>query len=120
MKGPEFSAQWNNKSLKAFYSFVHSQMPMGYPNSLKSQEYADLVAYVLASNGLPAGIQELTPQSQMDRTLVLGGAGSSGTAVAAAASRATRMNQPLTPVKQPSTSKPTQEASSPGSKAASS
>ena len=109
LKGPEFSAQWNNKSLKALYSFVHSQMPMGYPNSLKSQEYADLVAYVLASNGLPAGIQEFTPQSPMDRTLVLGGVGSSGISVAAAASRATQMNQPLTPVKQPSTSKPTQE-----------
>src|SRR4029077_12059442 len=34
LKGPEFSAQWNGKSLKDLYSFVHSQMPFGNPDSL--------------------------------------------------------------------------------------
>src|SRR5262245_11842519 len=108
LKGPEFRAQWNSKSLKDLYSFVHSQMPLGNPDSLKSQEYADIVAYVLAGNGLPAGLDELTPQSAMDRTLVLGGgaAGAPGVSAAAAASTASRMHQLLTPLKQPSTSKP--------------
>ncbi len=110
LKGPEFAAQWNNKTLKDLYSFVHSQMPFGLPNSLKSQEYADLVAYVLASNGLPAGQEELTPSSSMDRVLVLSGsAPAPGTSAAVVASRAARLNQPLAPLKQPSTSKPTQE-----------
>lgn len=110
LKGPEFSAQWNNKSLKDLYAFVHSQMPLGYPDSLNSQEYADLVAYVLSNNGLPAGQEELTPQSTMDRVLVLRGlAPAPGVSAAAAASRAARLNQPLVPTKQPSTSKPSQE-----------
>jgi PQQ-dependent dehydrogenase (methanol/ethanol family) len=111
LKGPEFRAQWNNKTLKDLYSFVHSQMPLGNPDSLKGQEYADIVAYVLAGNGLPAGLEDLTPQSALDRTLVLGGAAppAPGASAAAAASTAARMHQLLTPLKQPSTSKPTQE-----------
>jgi PQQ-dependent dehydrogenase (methanol/ethanol family) len=110
LKGPEFSAQWGNKSLKDLYAFVHSQMPLGNPDSLKGQEYADLVAYVLSSNGLPAGQEELTPQSTMDRVLVLRGlAPAPGVSAAAATSRAARLNQPLVPTKQPSTSRPSQE-----------
>jgi alcohol dehydrogenase (cytochrome c) len=110
LKGPEFGAQWNNKSLKELYAFVHGQMPFGSPDSLKGQEYADLVAYILSSNGLPAGQEELTPQSTMDRVLVLrGSAPAPGVSATAAASRAARLNQPLVPTKQPSTSRPSQE-----------
>ena len=110
LKGPEFSAQWSNKTLKELYGFVHGQMPFGAPDSLKGQEYADLVAYILSSNGLPAGQEELTPQSTMDRVLVLRGtAPASGVSAAAAASRAARLNQPLVPTKQPSTSRPSQD-----------
>ena len=102
LKGPEFAAQWNNKTLKDLYSFVHGQMPFGLPNSLKSQEYADLVAYVLSSNGLPAGQEELTPSSSMDRVLVLGGtAPAPGVSAAVVAGRAARLNQPLVPVSKP-------------------
>jgi polar amino acid transport system substrate-binding protein len=36
-------------------------MPQDKPASLKDQQYADIVAFLLRSNGYPAGQQELRP-----------------------------------------------------------
>ena len=38
LKGREFVAQWNGKSLKDFYNYVHSNMPLGQGGELDSQE----------------------------------------------------------------------------------
>src|SRR4051812_29243591 len=65
LKGRSFSLQWNGKTLSAFYSYVHKEMPLGNPESLKRQEYADIVAFILSQNGLPAGDEKLTPASPM-------------------------------------------------------
>ena len=54
---------------KDFYSYVHDQMPLGQGGALDDQEYADIVAYVLAQNGVPAANEKLTPNSPMDRVL---------------------------------------------------
>jgi alcohol dehydrogenase (cytochrome c) len=74
LKGSEFSTQWNGKTLKDFYDVVHTTMPLGQAGTLDAQEYADIVAYVLAQSGLPAGSDKLTAQSPMDRVLVLSAA----------------------------------------------
>src|SRR5450755_1132355 len=71
LKGRQFNEQWNGKTLKSFYDYVHSNMPLGQGGELNSQEYADIVSYVLAQNGLPAGDEKLTPKSSMDRALDL-------------------------------------------------
>ena len=84
LKGKEFIAQWNGKLLKNFYNYVHTNMPLGQGGELNSQEYADIVAYVLAQNGLPAGNEKLTPKSAMDRALDLSAAAMSGSASASA------------------------------------
>ena len=54
-----FAQQWNGKSLKDLYSYVHDQMPLGKAGSLDPKEYADIVAYMLAQSGLPSGNQSL-------------------------------------------------------------
>ena len=59
MKGKVFVAQWNGKTLQDFYGYVHSQMPLGQAASLNSQEYADIVSYVLAQNGVAGGHAEV-------------------------------------------------------------
>ena len=61
LKGRAFIAQWNGKTLKEFYNYVHDNMPLGQGGELNSQDYADIVSYVLAQNGLPAGDEKLTP-----------------------------------------------------------
>src|SRR4029078_11629920 len=66
LKGGGFPLQWNGKKLQGFDSYVHAQMPLGGAGSLKGQQYADIVAYCLAQNGLPAGEEKLTPDSPMD------------------------------------------------------
>ena len=71
LKGTTFAAQWGGKQLKEFYGYVYHNMPLGQAGVLSGQEYADIVAYVLAQNGVPAGDEKLTPQSPMQRALEL-------------------------------------------------
>src|SRR5271169_3641770 len=75
LTGRLFDIQWNGKTLRDFYNYVHDQMPLGQGGALDKQEYADIVAYILAQNGLPAGNEKLTPSSPMDRVLTLSSAG---------------------------------------------
>ena len=82
LKGATFVAQWNGKQLKEFYGYVHDQMPLGQAGTLDGQQYADIVSFVLAQNGLPGGTDPLTPSTPMDRALDL--AGAIGNAAAAA------------------------------------
>lgn len=112
LKGTGFNAQWNGKTLQQFYSYVHSQMPLGAAGTLKGQDYVNIVAYILAQSGVAAGNTKLTIRSPMDRVLVLSdaqtaagpGAGAGGGVPAGAV----QLNVALVPLKQPSTQGPTQ------------
>ena len=108
LKGATFVAQWNGKLLKDFYSYVYHNMPLGQAGALSGQEYADIVAYILGRNGVPAGTEKFTPTSPMERKLELD---------AVVASRSEPENVPTAQVKigelygklgQPSTTRPTQ------------
>ena len=107
LKGREFVAQWNGKLLKSFYNYVHTNMPLGH-GELNSQEYADIVAYVLAQNGLPAGNEKLTPKSAMDRALDLSTAATTGSASASAPPGVVKIGELYGKLSQPTTSGPTQ------------
>jgi mono/diheme cytochrome c family protein len=52
-------------------TFVSTQMPAGDPGSLSTAEYDDIVAYILARNGHPAGATALTPASAKKSTAKL-------------------------------------------------
>ena len=108
LKGREFVAQWNGKLLKSFYNYVHTNMPLGQGGELNSQEYADIVAYVLAQNGLPAGNEKLTPKSAMDRALDLSTAATTGSASASAPPGVVKIGELYGKLSQPTTSGPTQ------------
>jgi PQQ-dependent dehydrogenase (methanol/ethanol family) len=108
LKGSTFQQQWNGKTLKDFYSYIHSNMPLGQGGELNSQEYADIVAYLLAQSGLPAGDEKFTPMTPMDRVLELSSAAASGTAASAAASGDVRIGELFGSLKQPTTNRPTQ------------
>ena len=107
LKGTEFNAQWNGKTLGDLYSYVHRNMPLGQGGELNSQEYADIVSYVLAQNGLPAGNEKLTPRSPMDRVLDLSAA-ASGSAAASVPPGTVRIGELYGKLTQPTTSGPTQ------------
>ncbi len=46
---------WEGGSLFALYEVISTTMPQDNPGSLKRRDYADLLAYILELNGLPAG-----------------------------------------------------------------
>jgi len=85
LKGRIFNEQWNGKKLSELYEYVHKNMPLGRGASVPSQEYANIVAYMLAQSGLPAGTELFTPKTPMDRALELSAAAASGTAPVSAA-----------------------------------
>lgn len=47
--------------LYAFYEAFRAAMPADDPMSLQDGEYVDVLAYLLSTNGYPAGSAELTP-----------------------------------------------------------
>ena len=63
--GPRFSRRWNGRSVAELVITVVSQMPKDTPGSLTDEEYVDIVAHILRTNGMPAGSQPLP----VDQTL---------------------------------------------------
>ena len=62
-RGDDFATKWADKPLATLYKAVKS-MPLGEPNSLDPQDYADVVAYLLSVNAYPEGPQELAPSDE--------------------------------------------------------
>jgi alcohol dehydrogenase (cytochrome c) len=108
LKGKTFNELWNGKKLADFYGYVHTNMPLGLGASLPSQEYADIVAFLLAQSGLPAGTDKFTPYSPMDRVLELNAAAAAGGTVAAAAPGEISIGKLYGKLAQPTTMTPTQ------------
>jgi PQQ-dependent dehydrogenase (s-GDH family) len=59
LAGPYFEGKWVGQTVAALYTHVHDRMPPSRPGELGDETYADLVAYILSVNGLPAGDAEL-------------------------------------------------------------
>jgi PQQ-dependent dehydrogenase (methanol/ethanol family) len=108
LKGKQFEAQWNGKTLANLYGYIHNNMPLGLGASVPSQEYADIVAFLLAESGLPAGNEMFTPRTPMDRVMVLPGTSESAASAGNVAPRQVEIGKLYGALKQPTTSKPTQ------------
>ena len=63
LAGARFMAKWGqgNRNVDELYFITRTQMPYGSPNTLSQQQYIDVVAYILKSNGYAAGTRELAP-----------------------------------------------------------
>ena len=55
-----FLDRWREDTLAPLFTFITTTMPGNRPGSLDAQEYADVLAYLLEANGLPAGTRELS------------------------------------------------------------
>ena len=108
LKGKIFAEQWNGKKLGDIYQYVHKNMPLGLADALPTQEYADIVAYVLAQNGAPAGDEKFTPKSSMDRVLDLPGTGLGSSPSSAAPAGVVKIGEQYGKLAQPTTTRPTQ------------
>lgn len=55
LNGNRFSQNWSGKSVEALFTYVHTRMPPSKPGSLSPATVAQLVAYIVQVNGIPAG-----------------------------------------------------------------
>ena len=54
-----FAFQWNDTSVGEFFEQIRKLMPSNRPNSLPTQSYRDIVAFIFQSNKYPVGTKEL-------------------------------------------------------------
>ncbi len=66
--GP-FLRSWAGAPLAALYDVISTTMPQDRPGALEPREYADVLAYILSLNGVSAGANELSPQSESFHTI---------------------------------------------------
>ena len=57
--GDPFLTQWENKDAGSFFARIQTTMPEDAPGTLGEKEVLDIIAYVIQTNGFPAGDQEL-------------------------------------------------------------
>ena len=53
--GARFMFRWNGLTAGDIFDIVSTSMPEGNPGSLRPEEYAAVLAYVLSLNGYPSG-----------------------------------------------------------------
>jgi len=88
------------------YSYTRSRC-QGQRRVAFGQEYADIVAFILAQNGIPAGSIKLAADAPMNRVLVLSDAAAVAGTQSAPAEQV-QLGELTGPVKQPSSLGPTQ------------
>jgi len=59
LAGPDFAANWEGRSVGDLFDLIRLTMPDNDPGALSREEYADLVAYILAVNKFPTGTTEI-------------------------------------------------------------
>jgi mono/diheme cytochrome c family protein len=57
--GEAFLESWSGQPLGALYEVMRTTMPEDNPGSLKPQQYADVLSFILKLNGFTAGQEEL-------------------------------------------------------------
>ena len=73
LAGKSFMKRWGDQSVGTLFAYASTQMPVGRAGSLGVQGYAEVIAYILATNGFPEGQRELPPNAQaLDRIIIEG------------------------------------------------
>ena len=63
---------WEGQTVSGLFEMIRTSMPEGDPGSLARQEYADIMAFLLKKNGLPAGLGEFPSASTDLKRIVIG------------------------------------------------
>jgi mono/diheme cytochrome c family protein len=59
LAGEFFLAGWTGLTAADLYQLIRESMPSDSPGRLSTQQYADVLAYILQQNTFPAGAREL-------------------------------------------------------------
>ena len=63
LAGSSFMSKWSGRTVDDLYYVTRTQMPYGAAGTLTDKQSIDIVAYILKSNGYPAGRRELSADS---------------------------------------------------------
>src|SRR5437867_7941474 len=62
--GQDFLERWNGRTVGDLFELIRLTMPDDDPGALPREQYADLVAYILAVNKFPSGTTEIGVQAE--------------------------------------------------------
>lgn len=62
--GGEFISNWAGLTLGDLFERIRTTMPQDRPGKLGRDQYADIVSFILKSNGYPAGQKELDQRTE--------------------------------------------------------
>jgi hypothetical protein len=68
---------WQGRTLGELMAFLQDKMPKNDPGSLTAEEYADVIAYLLKLNDMPAGGAALSHDAKVLRGITIDIKGSS-------------------------------------------
>ena len=63
LSGSEFNAGWKDMTLDDLFERMRTTMPADGPGTLSNQQYADIIAFILAKDKFPAGQAELPAEN---------------------------------------------------------
>jgi alcohol dehydrogenase (cytochrome c) len=63
LTGDSFIGSWGKRDVKALYTVIKASMPLGHPDSLGTETYTNIVAFLLQANGAKPGSTMLAPDS---------------------------------------------------------
>ena len=69
LRGVEFQAKWQVRSLEVLFAETSETMPQDRPGSLSDEEYVQLLAFMLQENGIDPGATELPSDPDVLATL---------------------------------------------------
>lgn len=62
---------WQGRSLGELLAFLQDKMPKNDPGSMTAKEYADVIAYLLKLNKMPAGRADLSADAKVLRGITI-------------------------------------------------
>ena len=71
LTGKDFQTGWNDQTLGDLFDRISTTMPADAPGSLKPAEVADVIAFILKKDAMPAGDTELAPDVSALKTIKL-------------------------------------------------
>lgn len=69
--GATYNQNWQGHPLSDLYLYVSTQMPQDNPGSLDPNSAADVVAFLLKTYSMPAGSQELAPDTVAMKKIII-------------------------------------------------
>jgi S-disulfanyl-L-cysteine oxidoreductase SoxD len=69
LTGVEFTSGWNDLTVGDLFERLRITMPADKPGSVSAQDNADIVAFLLAKNGFPAGEADVATQTEILKTI---------------------------------------------------